>query len=498
MEIKMLQRISDQPRSIFVAVSSSTKMLCASAEHLLATYASRTRFCCPSSLTFILILAQNFVLSLALNGNHLVDSDVALLADALSHTGCALQSLLLSYNAIGVLGSTLLATALRENTRLRVLDLSHNRIGSDGVRPWLGSTLRINSTLQELRLSHNSFGDTKASELLDALAPKPESQEEAIKSQIARRRHTTAVAPTTSVFANAGRGKHVSAPEQPAEPFNSSMTVLQIGDTDIGDEAAQHLAHVLLKTHSLSHLDVSGNRFGPQGVLLLARALAKNSTLSTFEFSDNRVDDATAASAMLTATGTHPCLDKARFQGCFPTGDPTIAFAASSLVQSTRTIKTLDLVRFDARRGYLTLLRQFDKPCVQSHCLLEPPGAVALYRAIATNSSIRHLALVRLVSLQRSSLSHVYFPTHSEMQACTGLRSDAAAGVLAQALAANSTLEMLDVAHNALTMRGCKLLREASAQQARKVMVILEGNTGERKPVATGITVAVMGKNDDY
>lgn len=282
---------------------------------------------------------------LALSGNHLVDGDIAVLADAVAHTSCVLESLLLSYNAIGTLGSTLLATALRDNARLRVLDLSHNRIGRDGVRPWIGSTLRVNRALLELRLSHNKIGDAKASELLDALAPKPVSQEEVLKSQIARRRHTSAVVP--SVVA---RSMPVSNSDEDDEPFNSSVTTLLLADTGIGDEAARHLAHALSKTRSLTHLDVSCNTFDANGVVLLARALEHNISLASLCFSDNVVEDAGAASALLKAVGGHPALEMARFQGCFPSGHTTIAMAAAELIRSTETIATLDLVRLQCFR----------------------------------------------------------------------------------------------------------------------------------------------------
>lgn len=286
------------------------------------------------------LLAQHFITSLALSGNHLGDGDVALLADALAHTACALESLLLSYNAVGALGSTLLATALRDNARLRVLNLSHNRVGPEGVRPWLGSTLRVNRSLLELRLSHNGIGDAKASELLAALAPKPASQEAVLKSQIARRRNTSAVVPSAPLTL-VPPAVHESEDD---EPFNSSVTTLLLADTGIGDEAARHLAHALSKTRSLAHLDVSCNAFSAQGVRLLARALERNESLLSLTFSDNVVEDAGAASALLQAAGAHPSLEIARFQACFPSGHAAVATAAAELLRSTQTITTLDLV----------------------------------------------------------------------------------------------------------------------------------------------------------
>lgn len=93
---------------------------------------------------------------------------------------------------------------------------------------------------------------------------------------------------------------------------------------------------------------------------------------------------------------------------------------------------------------------------------------------------------------------------------CSGLRSDGAAAVLARALAENETLETLDVGYNALTLRGCKLLRDVAqareeqrggpaggrgtgratdAHQRRRLFVCLEGNSGEKR-VGPVVTVA--------
>jgi hypothetical protein len=86
---------------------------------------------------------------------------------------------------------------------------------------------------------------------------------------------------------------------------------------------------------------------------------------------------------------------------------------------------------------------------------------------------------------------------------CSGLRSDGAAAALARALAENETLETLDASYNALTLRGCKLLRDAAQAREDKrnnpdptgraigkprLFVCLEGNSGEKRAIP-GVTV---------
>lgn len=86
---------------------------------------------------------------------------------------------------------------------------------------------------------------------------------------------------------------------------------------------------------------------------------------------------------------------------------------------------------------------------------------------------------------------------------CSGLRSDGAAAALARALAENETLETLDASYNALTLRGCKLLRDAAQAREDKrsdpdptggvvgrprLFVCLEGNSGEKR-ATPGVTI---------
>jgi len=57
-----------------------------------------------------------------------------------------------------------LGAGLRDNTALKVLDLSHNQIGAAGAAA-LGAALRNNTALTELYLSNNRIGDAGAEAL---------------------------------------------------------------------------------------------------------------------------------------------------------------------------------------------------------------------------------------------------------------------------------------------------------------------------------------------
>ncbi|KAF4323185.1 hypothetical protein BBO99_00002767 [Phytophthora kernoviae] len=352
---------------------------------------------------------------------------MVLLANALVQNGC-LQELALSYNSIGENGSTSLAKALATNSHLQVLDLMHNRIGKDGITPWLGPTMRTNCTLRELKLSHNAIGDKKAADLLQSLVPKELTEEQQLKVLIANRQRKT----------------DVVDPHQDDKPYNSTLTTLLLSNTGISDEASTHVAHMLAHTRWLTYLDISCNDFTSAGNVAIAQGLERNKSLRYLNYRENKLEEV-AALAVLRALKTHSVVETALFQACFG-GEPTIGTALGQLVLSTRSLATLDL----------------------SHCLLEPPGVVGFYHAIAENTSLRSVDL-----------------------SCSGLKLDSAASILAKTLQKNSSLIFANLSYNEITLRGCKLLRDgvaARSEKAARLVLFLEGNSGEKCPTGTIIT----------
>ncbi|KAL3672659.1 hypothetical protein V7S43_001954 [Phytophthora oleae] len=372
------------------------------------------------------LTTNRFVTTLSLSGNHLQDGDVALLASALVHNGCLLE-LTLSYNAIGEVGSTSLAKALTMNSHLQVLDLMHNRIGKDGIMPWLGDTMRVNNALRELKLNHNAIGDKKTVDLFQSLAPKALTDEEQLKARIASRRHTS-----------------IPESHEDNEPFNSTLTTLLLSNTGISDEASTPLAHMLSHTHSLTHLDISCNDFTSEGNVTIARGLQRNVSIRYLNYRENKLDEV-AALEILRALTVSSSVETVLFQDCFES-ESTVGSALGQLTKNTHSLVTLDL----------------------SHCSLGPPGVVEFYHALAVNASLRSVDLT-----------------------CSGLKSDTAAGILAKSLQQNNTLTFVNLAYNEITLRGCKLLRDgvaARSEKAARLVLSLEGNSGEKCPTGTVIT----------
>ncbi|TMW62292.1 hypothetical protein Poli38472_009785 [Pythium oligandrum] len=367
---------------------------------------------------------------------------MSLLADAIGHNGC-LKELNLSYNAIGVLGSTLLATAVTDHRHLRLLDLMHNRIGRDGVSPWLGRTLRSNRVLQELRLTHNDIGDRKGTELVSALAPAPTSEEEQIKRLIARRRtEATAVYPMSKPLKPLA-GIIPQNEVGDVQPLNTTLKTLLLGNTGISDEAAVQIGRALAENRTLTHLDISSNAFTSEGHASIARGLERNVSLRYLNYTDNRMSELSGVTLVRALTG-HPVLETMLFQDCV--GGSAVAVAIADMLQATTTLCTLDL----------------------SHCALEPPGVLEFYKSLALNTSMRHLDMT-----------------------CMGIKSDQVVNLLAKSLEQQPTLRVVNLSYNDITLRGCKSLKDAvtrvNARQERLILA-LEGNSGEKRQVGVQVT----------
>ncbi len=233
------------------------------------------------------------------------------------------------------LGSSLLATALTKNHSLHLIDLQHNRIGSDGILPWLGRMLRTNGTLCELKLTHNAIGDRKASELLAALAPPPTTEAEQIKRSMARRR-TEAIASFSSKPAVAMKLQSTHE-----ESFNTVLTTLLLGNTGISDEAASQLGSVLRGNTTLTYLDIASNNFTTSGHIMIAAGLSQNTCLRYLNYNDNRMEQS-AGITLVLALKTHPRIETALFQDCW--SGALIGMRLAELLKETTTFQTIDLV----------------------------------------------------------------------------------------------------------------------------------------------------------
>ena len=166
---------------------------------------------------------------LDLSANNIGPSGAESLATTLK-TNTALTILELSANIIGPAGAESLATALKTNKTLTILDLSYNNIGPAGAES-LAAALKTNTTLRNLYLSLNNIGPAGAESLATALKT------------------------------------------------NTTLTNLDLGFNNLGSVEAESLATALKTNTTLTNLGLHGNYLGPAGDESLGKALETNTTL---------------------------------------------------------------------------------------------------------------------------------------------------------------------------------------------------------------------------
>jgi len=110
---------------------------------------------------------NNTLTAINLSGNKIGSEGTRALAEALK-TNTTLTSIDLNENPISAKGAQALAEALKTNITLTSIDLSYNQIGSDGAQA-LAEALKTNSTLTLINLSYNNIGIEGIQALAEAL-----------------------------------------------------------------------------------------------------------------------------------------------------------------------------------------------------------------------------------------------------------------------------------------------------------------------------------------
>jgi len=177
---------------------------------------------------YIQELKNNSITELKLSEYTLETKDIENLANVLSNN-TSLKILDLSYNKIGDIGALHLATSLRYNTTLQKLNLTRNDITDNGAT-YLGNALKYNTGLQALNLTRNDITDG-VKKLAEGLFN------------------------------------------------NTSLKILDLSYNKIGDIGALHLANSLLTNTSLQSLLLGYTRIGDIGAEYLANALSHNTSL---------------------------------------------------------------------------------------------------------------------------------------------------------------------------------------------------------------------------
>jgi hypothetical protein len=146
------------------------------------------------------------------------------------HRNCIIECLILQQCSLNDESLKLLSSALKDNSSLKELDLSHNQIQIDGIIK-LTKSLMENSYLSTLNISNNQIGDFGTQNFATMLI------------------------------------------------HNTTLESLSMNSCGLGMETPKALARALLVNNSLRHLELKGNRFTMLDLICLLKSLTTNTAL---------------------------------------------------------------------------------------------------------------------------------------------------------------------------------------------------------------------------
>jgi hypothetical protein len=121
---------------------------------------------------------------------------------------------------------------------------------------------------------------------------------------------------------------------------NSTLTTLNLGDNDIGDDGPKTMAEALATNSTLTTLHLGGNSIGDDGAKAMGEALATNSTLTTLDLQYSKIG-AEGAKTMAEALATNSTLTTLHLGGnnIGRWGEELVMFG----LLSNTTLRTLEI-----------------------------------------------------------------------------------------------------------------------------------------------------------
>ncbi|XP_054444117.1 NACHT, LRR and PYD domains-containing protein 5 [Pteronotus mesoamericanus] len=267
-----------------------------------------THTCCL--LLSHVLLTSTSLRSLSLAGNEVADESVAPLCEALKVSRCALQKLILGSCGLTAATCRDLASVLRCNQRLTHLDLSGNRLGTEGVAAlcralklvtcalqrlilrecdldttgcgFLALGLMSNRHLTHLSLSANPLGDDGVNLLCEVLAETSCHLQDLelmkchltatccknLCAVITRSRHLRSLDLAANALGDAG----VAALCEGLKQRTTCLRRLGLEACKLTSDCCGVLASALICNQNLSSLNLMRNHFGPEGIKRLCPA----------------------------------------------------------------------------------------------------------------------------------------------------------------------------------------------------------------------------------
>eukprot|EP00898_Chlorokybus_atmophyticus_P009298 jgi/Chlat1/999/Chrsp108S00044 len=343
------------------------------------------------------------LLKLHLDGSHVGDEGVMLLAKSLSHSR-VLRSLRLVGTGIQGKGLKAIATLLRSSETLQKLELSYDTLQADSV-PRLATALTLNTSLTRLSLASVRMQRSSVLELLSALNQNETLTELNLSSNAVGNEGAMLLASVLQLHPKLSSlelcdtriGTDGALALFSALQHNFHLVSLDCGLNTLGDEAISKLAAVLVGNTTLRTLRLIDCAITAAGALSLSSALSANKALTELDIGKNAFGDV-GALALANALKINTGLKVFRMHICKVGSDGVIA-VMNALKQNTVLIE-LDISKNDFSRAAAA---HAVADCLRSNltlrCVhfcgsgLDPISIATIANAFRFNRMLRHITL---------------------------------------------------------------------------------------------------------
>ncbi|XP_044139444.1 NACHT, LRR and PYD domains-containing protein 3-like isoform X5 [Bufo gargarizans] len=400
-----------------------------------------------------------------------------------------LQNLRLADNRLPDTSCIQLASVIRNNQSLKILDLSYNRLSG----PHFGDLMEALSSpacrIETLQLGDNDLRDTSCIQL----------------ASVIRNNQSLKILDLTG---NRLSGPHFSDLTEALSSPACRIETLQLGDNDLPDTSCIQLASVIRNNQSLKILDLSGNRLsGPHfgdlmealsspacrietlqlgdndlpdtSCIQLASVIRNNQSLKILDLSGNRLSGPHFGDLM-EALSSPACRIETLQLGGNDLPD-TSCIQLASVIRNNQSLKILDLT-YNPLSGphFGDLMAALSSPACRIETLLLADNRLPDTSCIQLASVIRNNRSLKTLDLSGNRLSGPHFGDLMAALSSPACRietlqlgdndlPDTSCIQLASVIRNNQSLKILDLSHNRLSGPHFSDLMEALSSPAGRI-----------------------------
>ncbi|XP_044142930.1 NACHT, LRR and PYD domains-containing protein 12-like isoform X2 [Bufo gargarizans] len=451
---------------------------------------------------------------LDLSGNRLSGPHFSDLMEALSSPACRIEELLLVGNDLPDTSCIQLASVIRNNQSLKILDLSVNRLSGPHFSDLMAALSSPACRIETLLLGGNHLPDTSCIQL----------------ASVIRNNQSLKILDLSGIDLS---GPHFSDLMAALSSPACRIETLRLGHNDLPDTSCIQLASVIRNNPSLKILDLSNNRLsGPDfsdlmaalsspagrietlrlgfidlpdtSCIQLASVIRNNPSLKILDLIGNSLSGP-HFSDLMEALSSPACRIETLRLGSNYLPD-TSCIQLASVIRNNQSLKTLDLTNNRlSGPDFSDLMEALSSPACRIETLLLGGNGLPDTSCIQLASGIRNNPSLKILDLSRNDLSGPHFSDLMEALSSPACRietlllavnylPDTSCIQLASVIRNNPSLKILDLSRNDLSGPHFSDLMAALSSPACRIETLRLGYNG--LPYTSCIQLASVIRNN--